>query len=143
MYRIYTFFPFCILQLRLFLNTYLKLNQDQLIKSTQIRNKHDNSSQNSATITLHLTSGPEIVSSLLIQTVKPRDAGTYTCAPSNARNYSVVVHVIKGILLKIILLMYVNQFFKFMYLKSLQMEGTFYNTDIYRKRQRNKARAFS
>ena len=119
MYRIYTFFPFCILQLRLFLNTYLKLNQDQLIKSTQIRNKHDNSSQNSATITLHLTSGPEIVSSLLIQTVKPRDAGTYTCAPSNARNYSVVVHVIKGILLKIILLMYVNQFFKFMYLKSL------------------------
>jgi len=70
--------------------------QDQLIKSTQIRSKHDNSSQNSATITLHLTSGPEIVSSLLIQTVKPRDAGTYTCAPSNARNYSVVVHVIKG-----------------------------------------------
>ena len=43
-----------------------------------------------------LTSGPEIVSGLHIVTVRPKDAGTYTCAPSNARNYSVVVHVIKG-----------------------------------------------
>ena len=37
-----------------------------------------------------------LVSSLYIDTVKPEDAGKYTCAPSNARNHSVVVHVIKG-----------------------------------------------
>ena len=37
-----------------------------------------------------------LVSSLYIDTVKPENAGTYTCAPSNARNHSVVVHVIKG-----------------------------------------------
>ena len=101
------FFTVCIL-LKLFLDIDISIiNQDQLIKSTQIRSKHDNSSQNSATITLHLTSGPEIVSSLLIQTVKPRDAGTYTCAPSNARNYSVVVHVIKGIITTLLILTYV------------------------------------
>ena len=39
---------------------------------------------------------PVVVSSLYIDTVTPKDAGTYTCAPSNARNHSVVVHVIKG-----------------------------------------------
>ena len=123
---IYTFFPFCITQLKLFHNIHISIiNQDQLIKSTQIRSKHDNSSQNSATITLHLTSGPEIVSSLLIQTVKPRDAGTYTCAPSNARNYSVVVHVIKGILLLILFQIHVPK------------------NCIDRRKQRNKARLFS
>ena len=37
-----------------------------------------------------------LVSTLRIDTVRPKDAGTYTCAPSNARNHSVVVHVIKG-----------------------------------------------
>lgn len=37
-----------------------------------------------------------LVSSLHIGNVSPRDAGTYTCSPSNARNHSVVVHVIKG-----------------------------------------------
>ena len=52
-----------------------------------------NASQSSAIV---VTSGPEIVSSLHIKTVRPKDAGIYTCAPSNARNYTVVVHVIKG-----------------------------------------------
>ena len=52
-----------------------------------------NVSQSSAIV---VTSGPEIVSSLHIKTVRPKDAGIYTCAPSNARNYTVVVHVIKG-----------------------------------------------
>ena len=37
-----------------------------------------------------------LVSSLHIDNVRPKDAGTYTCSPSNARNHSVVVHVIKG-----------------------------------------------
>jgi len=37
-----------------------------------------------------------LVSTLRIDTVRPKDAGIYTCAPSNARNHSVVVHVIKG-----------------------------------------------
>jgi hypothetical protein len=39
---------------------------------------------------------PVVVSMLEIQTVMPDDAGVYTCAPSNARNHSVVVHVIQG-----------------------------------------------
>jgi hypothetical protein len=39
---------------------------------------------------------PVVVSVLEITTVMPDDAGTYTCAPSNARNHSVVVHVIQG-----------------------------------------------
>ena len=39
-----------------------------------------------------------IVSMLEIQMVMPDDAGTYTCAPSNARNHSAVVHVIQGII---------------------------------------------
>ena len=39
---------------------------------------------------------PIVVSMLEIQTVMPDDAGTYTCAPSNARNRSAVVHVIQG-----------------------------------------------
>lgn len=37
-----------------------------------------------------------LVSTLQIENVRPKDAGTYTCSPSNARNHSVVVHVIKG-----------------------------------------------
>ena len=37
-----------------------------------------------------------VVSMLEIQMVMPDDAGTYTCAPSNARNHSAVVHVIQG-----------------------------------------------
>jgi hypothetical protein len=37
-----------------------------------------------------------VVSMLQIQMVMPDDAGTYTCAPSNARNHSAVVHVIQG-----------------------------------------------
>ena len=39
---------------------------------------------------------PVVVSMLEITTVMPDDAGTYTCAPSNAKNHSVVVHVIQG-----------------------------------------------
>jgi hypothetical protein len=39
---------------------------------------------------------PLVVSMLEIQMVMPDDAGTYTCAPSNAKNHSVVVHVIQG-----------------------------------------------
>ena len=52
-----------------------------------------NANQSSAIV---VTSGPEVVSSLHIKTVRPKDAGIYTCAPSNARNYTIVVHVIKG-----------------------------------------------
>lgn len=37
-----------------------------------------------------------LVSSLDIFNVLASDAGSYTCAPSNARNHSVVVHVVKG-----------------------------------------------
>ena len=36
------------------------------------------------------------VSTLDIVNVTAADAGIYTCAPSNARNHSVVVHVVKG-----------------------------------------------
>lgn len=39
---------------------------------------------------------PIVVSMLEIQMVMPDDAGAYTCAPSNARNHSAVVHVIQG-----------------------------------------------
>jgi hypothetical protein len=39
---------------------------------------------------------PIVVSMLEIQMVMPDDAGSYTCAPSNARNHSAVVHVIQG-----------------------------------------------
>jgi hypothetical protein len=41
-----------------------------------------------------------VVSMLEIQMVMPDDAGTYTCAPSNARNHSAVVHVIQGMMAK-------------------------------------------
>ena len=37
-----------------------------------------------------------LASQLDIYNVLPSDAGTYTCDPSNAKNYSVVVHVVKG-----------------------------------------------
>ena len=68
-------------------------------KSARTQKRNDTSAagshqQQSAIV---LTFGPEVISSLHIKTVRPKDAGTYTCAPSNARNYSVVVHVIKGI----------------------------------------------
>ena len=36
------------------------------------------------------------VSTLDIVNVTTADAGIYTCAPSNALNHSVVVHVVKG-----------------------------------------------
>eukprot|EP00094_Tigriopus_californicus_P008358 TCALIF_08053-PA protein Name:"Protein of unknown function" AED:0.33 eAED:0.38 QI:0/0/0/0.5/1/1/2/0/174 len=38
----------------------------------------------------------EPVSKLEVSNVTLGDAGAYTCAPSNARNHSVVVHVVKG-----------------------------------------------
>ena len=36
------------------------------------------------------------VSALEVSNVTSADAGEYMCAPSNAKNYSVVVHVVKG-----------------------------------------------
>ena len=42
-----------------------------------------------------------LASTLDIYNVLPSDAGTYTCDPSNAKNYSVVVHVVKGALQRI------------------------------------------
>ena len=63
---------------------------------TSQRNDTSSPQQQGGNSAIVLTSGPEIVSGLYIETVRPKDAGTYTCAPSNARNYSVVIHVIKG-----------------------------------------------
>ena len=37
-----------------------------------------------------------LVSTLDIFDVRETDAGNYTCAPSNAKNHSVIVHVVKG-----------------------------------------------
>ena len=37
-----------------------------------------------------------LVSTMDIFDVRLSDAGIYTCAPSNARNHSVIVHVVKG-----------------------------------------------
>ena len=43
-----------------------------------------------------IAAGVMAVSALDILNVTAADAGIYTCAPSNARNHSVVVHVVKG-----------------------------------------------
>ena len=37
-----------------------------------------------------------LVSTLEIFDVRMTDGGVYTCAPSNAKNHSVIVHVVKG-----------------------------------------------
>ena len=37
-----------------------------------------------------------LVSTLDIFDVRQTDGGVYTCTPSNAKNYSVIVHVVKG-----------------------------------------------
>ena len=37
-----------------------------------------------------------LVSTLDIFDVRQTDGGVYTCAPSNAKNHSVIVHVVKG-----------------------------------------------
>ena len=37
-----------------------------------------------------------LVSTLDIFDVHQTDGGVYTCAPSNAKNHSVIVHVVKG-----------------------------------------------
>ena len=44
-----------------------------------------------------LNKRPRWVSSIEIKNVtSAEDAGVYTCAPSNAKNYSIVVHVVQG-----------------------------------------------
>ena len=40
--------------------------------------------------------GAMAVSTLDVANATAADAGIYTCAPSNARNHSVVVHVVRG-----------------------------------------------
>ena len=37
-----------------------------------------------------------LVSTLDIFDVRQTDGGVYTCTPSNAKNHSVIVHVVKG-----------------------------------------------
>jgi len=39
-----------------------------------------------------------LVSTLDIFDVSQTDGGVYTCAPSNAKNHSVMVHVVKGMI---------------------------------------------
>jgi hypothetical protein len=43
-----------------------------------------------------------VVSTLDVLNVTLADAGIYTCSPSNAKNYSVVVHVVKGELSEVV-----------------------------------------
>jgi len=74
----------------------------ELIDKTDVYSRHSVTTASTATTAGKSKSRrkhrirPLVVSMLEISTVMPDDAGTYTCAPSNARNHSVVVHVIQG-----------------------------------------------
>ena len=74
----------------------------ELIDKTDVYSRHSVTTASTATTVAKSKARrkhrirPLVVSILEISTVMPDDAGTYTCAPSNARNHSVVVHVIQG-----------------------------------------------
>jgi hypothetical protein len=66
-------------------------------KKRKHRNKLAKSSKTSSPHSSALLMLPSLPVSILdIVNVTASDAGIYTCAPSNARNHSVVVHVVKG-----------------------------------------------
>ena len=60
------------------------------------KKQHASPSASSAAAAAESIPSVMAVSTLDIVNVTASDAGIYTCAPANAKNHSVVVHVVKG-----------------------------------------------